>query len=162
LSSCRVIQGSDTYIDTNENGRQKLKTMHFRSSFRPEMAQFIDITEVYINIYENKASNYISYKYLRFFKDGQYALFENDKKDIDVNKLSKARFVGYFNVVNDNLLIEIPNVSFSRTGKNHILRFNILDNSNLEEIPDNKVRTSVVRIYKKEKNDNLFGVIPDW
>lgn len=156
LSSCRLMLHYTNYIEENEYGRMHLKNMKFKKSFKPEMANSIDVNSIYFNFYEDTSINYKMYGYWRFFNDGQYATFRSNTDDVNINNFDKAFMVGYYNVIGNKLLIEFPNTSINEPGKRVILKFEIL-NDGIKQIKPKKYL-----VYKKIGTDNLLPINPDW
>lgn len=159
-SSCRLTQHYTKYIDENENGRMHLKKMKFKKSFTSEMSGKIEADAIYFNFYEDETIALKGYDYLRFFKSGQFALFGSRTNEVDVNNVQKAFIVGYYNVVNNILLLEIPNTSFSKAGKRSIRKFEIEGNL-LKEIRKKK-KNETETIFTKIKVKEIKPVLPDW
>ena len=158
ISSCRLTQHYTKYIDENQYGRLHLKKMKFEKSFTKEMLDKIEADAVYMNFYEDKSIDIKGYSYLRFFKSGQFAVFGSKINGGDVNDVQKAGVVGYFNVVNNILLLEIPNTSFSKARKRTIKKF-VIEGITLKEIrKKNETETIFTKINVKE----IKPVLPDW
>lgn len=155
--SCRLTQHYTKYIDENQYGRLHLKDMEFKNSFAPEMYGKIESDAVYYNYYEDLSINYKLYSYIRFFKSGQFAIFTSRVEEVDVNDVQKAFIVGYYNVVDNVLLLEIPNTSFSKSGKRTIRKFEI-EGSQIKEI----IKNETGKIYTKLKVKEIKPVLPDW
>ena len=148
----------NSYIDTNVYGRMQLRKMKFKESFKPSMAEKIDENLLYFNYYEDLSINYRMYSYWKFFRSGQYASFRSETDNMDLNDLKKAKFVGYYNIIDNEIFIEFPNTSFNKAGKKLILKFE-LNEQGIKEIR-NKHDTQV--IYKKIPAKELKPVSPDW
>lgn len=157
-SSCRLTQHYTKYIDENENGRMHLKKMKFKKSFTNEMSDKIEADAIYFNFYEDETIALKRYTYLRFFKSGQFAVFISKTNKVDVNNIQKTFIVGYYNVVNDILLLEIPNTSFSKAGKSSIRKFKI-EGVELKEI---RKKNETETIFTKIKVNEIIPVLPDW
>lgn len=156
--SCRLTQHYTKYIDENQYGRLHLKDMKFKSSFAPEMYGKMEVDAVYYNYYEDLSIDYKRYSYMRFFKSGQFAIFVSKVEKVDVNDIQKAFMVGYYNVVNNVVLLEIPNTSFSKAGKRVIRKFEI-QGSTLKEI---KKKDKTETIFTKIEVKSIMPVLPDW
>ncbi len=160
VSSCRLTQHYTKYIDVNYYGRENLKEMKFKESFNKEMSNTIDTNAVYFNIYENININFKGYSYIRFFNSGQYAIFHSKTEGgVDVNNLWKANVVGYYNIKNNILLLEVPNTSFSRAGKRVIVEYEIIDNNTLKE---KRKKNQTERVFTKIKVKEIKPIYPDW
>ncbi|PIF33126.1 hypothetical protein CLU81_3701 [Flavobacterium sp. 9] len=159
-TSCRLTQHYTKYIDKNQYGRLHLKNMKFEKSFTKEMMNKIEADAIYVNYYENNSINLIGYSYLRFFKFGQFATFHSKTENANINDIQKASVVGYYNIKNGILLLELPNTSFSKAGKRSIRKFVIAgDTLKLKEkIKSNETET----IFTKVKIKEIAPVLPDW
>lgn len=158
-SSCRLTQHYTKYIDENQYGRLHLKKMKLEKSFTKEMSGKIEADAVYFSFYEDKTIDLKGYNYLRFFKSGQFAIFGSKINEVDVNDVQKASVVGYYNVLNNVLLLELPNTSFSKAGKRTIKKFEI-EGAILKQIKKSKNETET--IYTKIKVKDIKPVLPDW
>jgi len=132
--------------------------MKFEKSFTKEMMNKIEADAIYVSYYEDNSINYKMYTYLRFFKFGQYAFFHSKTKNVDINDIQKASFVGYYNIKNDVLLLEFPNTSFSKAGKRVIRKFVIEGDTLKEKRKSNETET----IFTKIKIKEIAPVLPDW
>lgn len=157
-SSCRLTQHYTKYIDENQYGRMHLKEMKFKNSFTKEMSNKIEADAVYLNYYENLSINYKLYGYIRFFSSGQYAIFSSNTENVDVNNIQKANMVGYYNIKDNILMLEIPNTSFSRAGKRVIREFEIKENT----LKEKRKKNETERIFDKIKVKELKPIYPDW
>ncbi len=157
-SSCRLTQHYTKYIDKNEYGRVHLKKMKFEKTFTKEMSNKIEGDAIYFNFYEDESINLKAYDYIRFFNSGQYAVFGSNTESIDVNNVEKARCVGYYNIKNDLLLLEVPNSSFSKAGKRVIRKF-VIEGNRLKE---KRKRNATEDIYTKITVKDIRPVLPDW
>lgn len=135
-----------------------LKKMKYHTSFTKEMSLKIEDDAVYFNYYENPSINYKLYGYIRFFNSGQYAIFSSNKENVDVNDIQKASIVGYYNIKNDVLLLEVPNTSFSIAGKSVIRKFRMIQDTLIEK----RKKGETERIFNKIKIKNLKPIYPDW
>lgn len=158
LSSCSLTQHYTQYIDENQYGRLHLKEMNFKKSFTKEMSTKIESDAIYFNYYENPSINYLQYGYIRFFTSGQYAMFSSNIDNIDINDVTKAKIVGYYNVKNNVLFLEIPNTSFSKAGKSIIREFEIIGNTLKEKRKKNETERIFEKVYRKD----IKPVFPDW
>lgn len=158
LSSCRLTQHYTNYIDENQYGRMHLKDMKFKNSFNKQMSNKIEADAIFFNYYENPSINYKLYSYIRFFSSGQYAIFNNNSESVDVNDIQKANIVGYYNIKNNILLLEIPNTSFSKAGKSVVREFEIIENT----LKEKRKKNETERIFNKIKVKELKPIYPDW
>lgn len=156
-NSCRLTQHYTKYIDVNEFGRMHLKDMQFKNSFNKEMNN-IEADAIYFNVYEDASVNFIGYSYFRFFNSGQYAIFHSKTENADINDVTKANVVGYYNVKNNVLFLEIPNTSFSKAGKRIIREFEIIGNTLKEKRKKNETERIFEKVYRKD----IKPVFPDW
>jgi hypothetical protein len=157
ITSCRVI--SPNYIIRNSLGREQLREMVLKKTFIKSMAEAVNTDSVYMNYYEERASSYKRYSYLKLYKTGQFALFVSKENDVNLNNLQSARFVGYYNVKSKVLYVEIPNITLTQGGKRIIQEYNILDNGNLQRVENKRVNNDIFQIKTPV---NLFNVTPDW
>lgn len=157
-SSCRLTQHYTKYIDKNQYGRLHLKKMKFEKTFTKEMSNKIEGDAIYFNFYENETINLKGYNYIRFFNSSQFALFGSRTQSIDVNNLEKACCVGYYNIKNGLLLLELPNSSFSKAGKRVIRKFVIEGNS----LKEKRKRNEGEAIFTKITVKDIRPVLPDW
>lgn len=132
--------------------------MKFEKSFTKEMAEKIGSDAIYYNYYEDLSINYKLYSYIRFFNSGQFAIFNSQIKEVDINNLQKAFIVGYYNILNGKLLLEIPNTSFSKAGKSLIREFEIEGNI----LKEKRKSIETEKIYIKVKIMELKPIYPDW
>lgn len=159
-----LIKGWEHYYDRDSYGREKLHKMRFKKSFKPKMANHIDISAVYYEFYENTSINYKLHTYIRFFPDGQYAIFASSTNHRDINNLNEASTIGYYNIRNNKLLLERPSHKLAYYGR-VIQKYKILENGNLQgefkgiykKIKPEKLQ----EVYKKNELKNT-RVYPDW
>jgi putative methionine-R-sulfoxide reductase with GAF domain len=92
---------------------------------------------------------------LRLFKNGQYAYFASNKNDIDINKLDRASYVGYY-IVEDNILkLETPTGNINTKSYRIIWDFEIENNGTLKNKKSNLE-------YEIIKDISLMKIEPDW
>ena len=154
LTSCSY----KLYVKENESGRRELKTKKFANKFEPSMLNDFDYEKIYYSYYEDKSIKFITHTYLRFFPDGQYAMFyEKSDKNVELNNLAAASHAGYY-VVNENVLkLETP------TGNGNTLGYRIIQNYHIKN-------DSLIQFKSKRGNDTLIqrdfpailNVSPDW
>jgi hypothetical protein len=159
VSSCRLTQHYSKYIDKNQYGRTHLKEMKFKNTFTKEMSKQIEADAIYVNVYEDTSVNFIGYSYIRFFSSGQYAIFHSKTENADVNDMQRANVVGYYNIKNNILLLEVPNSAFSRAGKRVIVEYEIIDNNTLKE---KRKKNQTERVFTKIKVKEIKPIYPDW
>ena len=107
---------------------------------------------------------------IRFFENGQYAFFTRNEKpiihlsyeNIDYNDLQKASYVGYYNIKENTVIIELPNHLFRRSGKRNLDKYKVLSNGDLESVT--KSASDYRAVYKKIliSEKSLKEVYPDW
>lgn len=125
-TSCEIIRGYDAYVYKNQYGRRELKQKKFKNKFSQEMSKGLVFDKLYYNYYEDSSINYKRHSYLRLFPSGQYAVFGDTIKEIDINDLDKAGFVGYYIVKKDSLLeLETPQGNFNTESYRVISKYRI-------------------------------------
>jgi hypothetical protein len=157
-NSCRLAQHYSKYINENQYGRMHLKDMKFEKSFNKQMHNKIEADAIYFNYYEDTTVNYKLYGYIRFFSKGQYAIFSSNIESVDINDIQKSSIVGYYNVKDNILFLEIPNTSFSKAGKSIIREFEIIGNT----LKEKRKKNETERIYEKVHRKDIKPVFPDW
>jgi hypothetical protein len=149
LNSCvsgifEMARGYDKYVEVNVDGRKELKNKRFKEKFKPEMAENINCIDVYYNYYEDKQINYARHNYLIFYKTGHYAYFSTESKDINLDDLNKANFVGYYIVKDNKLKLETP------TGNFNTAHYRVFWNFNVDNEILNRQESGVNRQFKNE------------
>ena len=166
LNSCvsgiyEMVRGYDKYVEINVDGRKELKKKKFKERFKTEMAEIINCNDVYYNYYEDQQINYKKHRYLLLYKTGQFAYFSSDLKDININDLNKANFVGYYIIKDKKLILETP------TGNFNTAHYRVLWNFNIENELLIRKERGINRQFKDEfKIDKEINLIrkskPDW
>lgn len=161
-TSCEIIRGYDAYVDTNHNGRTELKEKKFKNKFSEKRSEKLVFDKVYYNYYESENINYEYHTYLRFFPTGQYAVFYTKTKEIDVNVLDKASFVGYYIVKKDSLIeLETPTGNFNTASYRVIWKYKIKSDG-LEKKKKNKMDNYPEKFTLEEYKNLDLKVKPNW
>lgn len=170
VQGCGVLSSQESFITKNQYGRTQLKEMKFKESFDKLNIDLIDVNAIYYYHRENTNIDMEFNFIIRFFENGQYAFFARNEKpiihlsyeNIDYNDLQKASYVGYYNIKENTVIIELPNHLFRRSGKRNLDKYKVLPNGDLESIT--KQASDYGAVYKKIplSEKSLIEVVPDW
>jgi len=117
VQCCGIFPSQKSFIIKNQYGRIQLKEMKFKESFDKSKIDLVDLNVIYYYHQENTNINMEFNFIIRFFKNGQYAFFTNNKEpithlsyeDINYNDLQKASYVGYYNIKGNTIKIYYKN-----------------------------------------------------
>ena len=117
VQCCGIFPSQKSFIIKNQYGRIQLKEMKFKESFDKSKIDLVDLNVIYYYHRENTNINMEFNFIIRFFKNGQYAFFTNNKEpithlsyeDINYNDLQKASYVGYYNIKGNTIKIYYKN-----------------------------------------------------
>lgn len=161
-----------SFAQENEYGRVQLKpeAVTLKTTFDPSAASRISTDKVYHFYKENTGLNTESLFTIRFFPGGQYAFFaqsispiaHRSHNDYNFNELNKASHVGYYNIKGDEVVLEYPNLQYSRSGKSNLDSYKILPNGDLQSLTTSA--SDYEAVYKKVSpaGTPLVAVSPDW
>jgi hypothetical protein len=171
LQGCRLFCIDYCWCE-NEFGRRQLNPRYIKldKSFDAVSAEIIRKDAVYFYQSEAEHIDMKVYILIRFFKNGQYALYSFNEKPIqsndytllEYNDLRKSRYAGYYNISDSIITLEKPNHLSRRAGIRLLDKYQILSNGNLECITRAASDYGAVYELITDPRIAVLPVEPDW
>ncbi|MDV6167105.1 hypothetical protein R1T16_01625 [Flavobacterium sp. DG1-102-2] len=137
FQGCYLMQEWQSYSVKEHNGRSFLKEMKYKESFTPQMSNLIDQNCLYHRYYENPSIDYKLHSGIRFFKNGQYIIYNSSSAlNYSIFTTFSQGEIGYYNsnLKDSIIIIEKANHLFRRAGKRSLDRYKVTSNGDLISI----------------------------